>query len=442
MADRAKLRSLLRAHPDWSIAQLVTATGRSRYWVQTWVKRLDEASLDDDAILRSRSRRRKHLPEALHPHIEQAILDLRDHPPAGLNRVPGAPTILYYLHQDEALQQAGFRMPTSTSTIWKVLDRNQRILRRQRGGHDPIERPAPMQEWEVDFTDVPTVTPDPNGKRQHVVETLNIVDRGTSILVDSLPHDDYHAETALVALTDAFHKQGLPQRIRLDRDSRFVGSWSMDEFPSALMRHLLCLDIEVDICPPHRPDLKPFVERFNRTLEYECLRVEKPSTLAETIPILEHYKSFYNQQRPHQGRSCRNRPPLVAFPHLPTLPPLPRLIDPDRWLLKFHGRRFRRRVAARGTVDVDKYSYYVGRHLKGHYLVLKLDAHQKQFVIEVDGKAVKSIPIKGLYHNPMLFDDYMEQIRKDARSEWRRWQQTIRQRQRKTTVAKVLGSAR
>jgi hypothetical protein len=42
-----------------------------------------------------------------------------------------------------------------------------------------------MQSWEIDFKDVSTVPAEPEGKKQHVVETLNMVDVGTSILTMS-----------------------------------------------------------------------------------------------------------------------------------------------------------------------------------------------------------------------------------------------------------------
>ncbi len=42
-----------------------------------------------------------------------------------------------------------------------------------------------MGTWEMDFTDVTTVFPEPEGKKQHEVGVLNVIDVGTSILVAS-----------------------------------------------------------------------------------------------------------------------------------------------------------------------------------------------------------------------------------------------------------------
>ena len=72
--------------------------------------------------------------------------------------------------------------------------------------------------------DASTVPADPHGKRQHVVETLNIIDKGTSILVAHHVRSDFTAETALAAVAETFSSHGLPASITLDRDTRWVGA--------------------------------------------------------------------------------------------------------------------------------------------------------------------------------------------------------------------------
>ena len=66
----------------------------------------------------------------------------------------------------------------------------------------------------------------------------------------------------LEAVVKLFREYGVPQSVTLDRDVRFVGSSAARDFPSALMRLLLCLGVEVIVCPPQRPQEKPFVERY------------------------------------------------------------------------------------------------------------------------------------------------------------------------------------
>src|SRR5450755_2414972 len=74
---------------------------------------------------------------------------------------------------------------------------------------------------------------DPHGKRQHVVETLNIIDKGTSVLVAHHVRSDFTAETARQALAETFSSHGLPASITLDRDTRWVGAPQGSDFPAA-----------------------------------------------------------------------------------------------------------------------------------------------------------------------------------------------------------------
>jgi Homeodomain-like domain len=83
-ADRANLRLALRDHPEWSVPQLARQIGRSISWVKKWRQRLREAPPDDETVLQSRSRARKHPPPSLSPLAIERILAIRDEPPANL----------------------------------------------------------------------------------------------------------------------------------------------------------------------------------------------------------------------------------------------------------------------------------------------------------------------------------------------------------------------
>src|SRR5215472_1963480 len=78
--------------------------------------------------------------------------------------------------------------------------------------------------------------------------------------------------------------------------------------------------------------VSPIVERYHRTYQAECLAVQRPRTLEQVREVTEQFARHYNDERPHQGLSCGNRPPRVAFPTLPDLPAVPDVVNPDRWL--------------------------------------------------------------------------------------------------------------
>ena len=280
---------------------------------------------------------------------------------------------------------------------------------------------APMEEWEMDFKDVVTVQEEATDKRMHQVETLNVIDCGTSILIANPARLDYNAETVIVELVDIFAGRGLPKLVRFDRDPRFVGSPQSRDFPSALSRFLLCLGVEPDICPPHRPDRNPFVERYNRTYKYESILIYRPQTLLQTRAMNQTVHYHYNYQRPNQALSCGNRPPCLVLTAWPRLPQLPETVDPDAWLDSVHGKTFVRRVNASGGVKLDKYSYYVGLHVRGQYVALQIDAAERSLKVEYQHEVIKTIPLKGLVGQILSLQDYVKLIRQQAISEWRRY---------------------
>ena len=138
-------------------------------------------------------------------------------------------------------------------TIHRLLRENGRIASRLPHLTDPIERPRPMEQWQLDFKDASTVPADPHGKKQQVVETLNIIDKGTSVFVAHHVRTDFTAETALAAVAQTFAGHGLPISIPLDRDTRWVGAPQGSDFPAALVRFCQALGGTVLICDPHHP---------------------------------------------------------------------------------------------------------------------------------------------------------------------------------------------
>ena len=408
-ADRSMLRTLLRTQPTWTQRDYAQAIGRSVDWVKKWRKRLRAAPANDVSVLRSHSRARKHPPPRLNQTVIDRLLEIRSAPPAPINRIPGPKTIRYYLEQDPDLRTQGLRLPRSTRTIWQILRQYGRIADRQRD-HVPVPRPAPLAVWQLDFKDVSSVPADPDGKRQHVVEVLDTVDMGTSLLLGAQVRPDFTADTALRAVAEIVQQHGLPTAVTIDRDVRFVGAPQQRDFPSPFVRFWLCLGVAVTICPPRRPDHNAFVERYHRSFEYECLRIYRPHNVETATAVTAAYQRFYNDERPHQGLSCTNRPPRVAFPMLPSLPPVPTMVDADRWLQRYDGHSFARKVKANGQVMVADMPYYVQAALVKQPVALRVDAAAGQFVVEANGRAVQRLAIKGLGQGMLPFATFVERL--------------------------------
>ncbi len=414
-ADRSMLRTLLRTQPAWTQRDYADAIGRSVAWVKKWAKRLRTAAPDDVTVLRSQSRARTHPPPRLSQTVIDRLLEIRSRPPAPINRIPGPKTIRYYLEQDPELRAQGLRLPRSTRTIWHILRQYGRIGTQHRD-HVPVPRPAPLSVWQLDFKDVSTVPADPDGKRQQVVEVLDTVDMGTSILLGAQVRPDFTAETALRSVADLVQQHGLPVAVTIDRDPRFVGSALMRDFPTPFVRFWLCLGVAVTICPPRRPDLNAFVERYHRSFEYECIRIYRPHNLETATAVTATYQRFYNDERPHQGLSCANLPPRVAYPALPPLPHVPTTVDADRWLHAYDGHTFVRKVAAKGHVVVDDVPYYLPVALLRQHVALRVDAEVGQFIVEADGRDVRRMAIKGVGVGRLPFWAFVEHLCAEART--------------------------
>jgi len=377
------------------------------------------APKDDEQVLHGLSRAPHHPLPRLDQQVVDRVLEIRDAPPEGLGRTPGPKAILYYLGRDESLKEEGLRLPKSTRTIHRLLRENGRIASRLPRLTDPIERPKPMEHWQLDFKDASTVPADPHGKRQHVVETLNMIDKGTSILVAHQVRSDFTAETALEALAQTFVSHGLPASITLDRDTRWVGAPQGSDFPAALVRFCQSLGVAVLICDPHHPQQNGFVERYQRTLHQECLSQSRPKTLDEVRQVTEAFATHYNWQRPHQGIACGNRPPRIAFPDLPSLPSVPDLINPDAWLTRVHGQQVVRRVNRQGFVKVDLYPYYISSKLAGQAITLSIHAKEQSLQVVYPQEYRRSLPLKGLHQPALPYQEYVELMMREASTQQR-----------------------
>jgi transposase InsO family protein len=432
IADRAMLQRLIQRHPEWTQQELANWIGRSVGWVKKWVKRLREAAPGDASVLLGKPYGRQTPYPQTDQEVEERILAIRDDPPENLKRTPGPRAILYYLPRDPSLRDRTETLPRSTRTIWKILRRNDRIAQTGRRKRKPLERPQPLEEVQMDFKDVSSVPADPVGKQQHVIEVFTFVDAGTSILLDAQVQPDFHAQTVMSAVIQFLQRSGLPAKITFDRDPRFVGGATGRDFPSPLVRFLRCLGIEPNVCPPHRPDKNAFVERYQRTYNQESLQVHRPQTLEQVREVTEAFLIHYNTARPNQALSCGNQPPRVAHSSLPSLPALPTFVDPDAWLQQIHGQHFVRKVRQNGSVRIAEGSYYIHMNMIGEYVDRCVDALKQVFVVWHRQQVLKQVPIKGLQHTLLSFEEFAARMCQQALSEQRR---LLQARQEASTTA-------
>lgn len=405
--DRMRLYKLMVAHPGLSSLRLAEAVGRSARWVRKWVARFKAAEQADMRLFASQSRAPKRRPRQVGEMVKDGICQLRQALSEQYHRPAGALLIRAYLLQDEVVKALDGFVPRSSRTITRILRERGYIRTRPTPTHMPLALCAPMDEWEMDFCEVHLA----DGR----FEFFLVVDRGTSRVVYVEGSEGYRGESALLAVYRLFEHSGLPKRLRFDRDPRFVWSWSADSYPAPLVRLLHVLGVEPVICPPRRPDRKPYVERCVCTFKHEWLDRFSLHSLADCHEALERFPHYHNAQRVHLGRACHGQTPDAAFPDLPRLPALPDRVQPNAWLTSQHGRAFRRHVQANGTLQVDKHSYYVGQALAKRAALLCLDAQQRCLRVTVEGHATPLVlPLKGVYPEQLALHDFLNRLQDEA----------------------------
>ena len=409
MYDRMQLYFLLQEQPDLPASVAAQVINRSERWVRKWQRRFSQCTSETFAMFQSKSRAPKSRLKETTEHIKKIIADLRDELSIKYHRTVGARIILLELHKYAAHQSLTDFIPQSASTVHRILKELGYIQTREQRNHIPVELPKPNEEWEMDFGEIRIDV-------ETKLEIFLVLDRGTSRVVYLEGSTGYNAESALEAVARLFVLHGLPQRIRFDRDPRFVGAWTQDSYPSALLRFLRVLGVTDVICPARRPDLKPFVERCIGTLKREWLARFSLNNYADAIDILPGFHTYHNTERIHLGRACQGQTPDEAFPNLPSLPVIPDTVDPDRWIQAQHRRVFRRRISSNGTIQIDKHVYYVDAKRAKTNVMVYLDARQKAFYVIQDQQVLATLEIKGLQHESMDFQSYLWQMKREARS--------------------------
>ena len=429
---RLLLYSLLQQHPEWKQSQLVKATEMSESWVKDWRRRLRpylKAPFEEVyLILQGESCARKTPSARLSVDEILQITTLREQLPEQLHRVAGPRTIRTYLQKQVHAGEENYRPPAS-STIYRYLCLLEYIVPKGKPQRIPMDPVTPLTEWQIDFKDVSSAEVLPDGKQQHRLEIFNVIDQGSSYWLHAEVRSDFTAETVIEALVHAMQRWGVPRKITLDRDPRFVGSPQGSDFRSALLRFGSGLGIEMNVCDPHHPEQNAYVERFHRTLKEECLNVERPATQGQTQDALKTFEAFYNHERPHQGRALVDRPPADKLAQATPLPALPTFIDPLAWLRHEPQQVFRRRVDASGRIKLDLKRYYVGKQWRGQHITVHLNAEEAQLVLLADGEILKVLPVSTKSKGLLPFDEYVQQIQEQARAEHRL--RNLQERQRR-----------
>ena len=217
-----------------------------------------------------------------------------------------------------------------------MLHRYGRIAQPGERQHRPMDGPHPWRPGNSTSKMPPPCRLIRDGKQQHVVEVLDTVDAGTSLLLNAQPRADFTAETTRATVVETLNVTGCP---RSSCSIATVGLW--DGLGGAISPRPLCASGSVwaskpRCCPRDDPD--PIVLSSGTiapTSRNACGFSARP-TWTRSRTVTARYQQHYNEERPHQSVVCRNSTAtrrICGARHEQELPSqLPTLVDPDRWL--------------------------------------------------------------------------------------------------------------
>ena len=199
------------------------------------------------------------------------------------------------------LRRDGLRV--NAKRVWRIWKDEGLTLPRKRprrrvpgtSGERAWPSLGPNQVWSYDFLFDRTV----------YGETLKIF-----VVVD-----EYTRECLAIRVQDRVTSEGVKevlQSVMAERGGpRYVRSDNGPEFIAEKLRHwLLGLGVRPSYIEPGRPWQNGFVESFNGKLRDELLNREWFGNRREAKVLIEQWRQFYNERRPHSAHGYR--PPAVV----------------------------------------------------------------------------------------------------------------------------------
>lgn len=351
---------------------------------------------------------------------------LRRVPPAVVERIRtlrkqhrdswGAPYLRQQLLRDPELTPALRAQVPSLSTLYRYL----RTLE-DREPRPPLHNETPSvaliaqteyshQLWQMDLKEKCRVAGLPNQ-----VSVANVRDVYSSLTVGAEVFQLTRRNATLsggdmqAACRQCFARFGLPEILRTDQGSCFVGTMPQSGFPSHFTLWLVGLGIAHETIEKGQVTQNGCVERFNRTFNHLVLRDGPFASLDELQHLADETRDFLNTRYPSRAGSCQGRPPLAAHPraahprrrfHLDREAQLFERRRVDQYLARF---RWQRRADQVGKVSLGARSYNLGREHKRRVFDVTFDPSDRHFVFQTpDEQFTLRQPARGLEPSDIL----------------------------------------
>jgi transposase InsO family protein len=264
---RVRMQAVLLVRSGWSIRKTARHLGFHHTAVMRWLRRAPE---DGRMVLPTRSSRPHHSPQAIPKETVGAIIETRK-----------------TLRRCSEVVHASLAVPVSLSTVKRTLKRYGMLKRRSRWARYRRNIPRPFAEKPGDLVQIDTIhIQKPDGSRVYVFTLLDVVSRwGYAKVLKRVT-----ASSSIRFITEAQRKSPFVfKTLQSDHGPEFTKF-----FRDWVMRHAMAHRHS----RVRRPNDNAHVERFNRTIQEECLY----GIFYRRYPVaIRRYIEFYNSRRLHLG---------------------------------------------------------------------------------------------------------------------------------------------
>jgi putative transposase len=168
----------------------------------------------------------------------------------------------------------------------KIKRRPSRVRRKREAVAGPLRAAYPRHVVTYDFMFATTA----DGR---MLKVLTVVDEFTREALVIGVDRRMTARQVMWALAQAFKKGRWPEYLRSDNGPEFIAQ----ELETWLKER----GVTTHHIAPASPWENPFGESFNDKLRTECLNLELFETIEEARRVLEAWRRYYNQERPHSS---------------------------------------------------------------------------------------------------------------------------------------------
>jgi transposase InsO family protein len=174
--------------------------------------------------------------------------------------------------------------------------------KRPRSSFIRFEAALPNELWQTDATHWQL-------EDGSVVEILNVIDDHSRLLVASVAFVTVKAADVVAVFHDAAATYGYPETLLSDNAAVFSGASRKGKV--LLETELERLGIRAAHATPYHPQTCGKVERLHQSEKRYLSRQVPARSLGHLQLQLDHFRAYYNQQRPH--RALGGRAPLLAW---------------------------------------------------------------------------------------------------------------------------------